>query len=403
MDVQAAYLQGNAISRLVFLKPPKEFDDGSLWQLNKTVYGLCDAAREWYNKVSCELSALGVTKCSVDNSLFFWHVQNVLEGMVVVHVDDFLWCGTAKFQAQVIDEITTKFKIGSTGSTSFTYLGLNVRSFKDGMTLDQIDYVGALEYVNRGLNRAREKSSGLSISELKECRAKIGQLGWIATHTRPDIAFDTCMLSAAMQDPSYKDLLRVNKVIDIVKSDNIQLYFPRLGKNAEWHLECYTDAAHVKFKSSAAKSKPFDVKSQSAYIIFIRDGLGKSCPIMWQSRKLPRVVNSTLAAETMALQLGVSACIYLTSIIHKITNTNLGSITCYTDNKSLKESLDSSKQVSDPRLRLDIALLKEDIEKGILGKIKCQVIWIASSKMLADCMTKRGVNPERLRDAIDRN
>ncbi|CAL4067095.1 unnamed protein product, partial [Meganyctiphanes norvegica] len=103
VDVQAAYLQGNAISRLVFLKPPKEFDDGSLWQLNKTVYGLCDAAREWYNKVSCELSALGVTKCSVDNSLFFWHVQNVLEGMVVVHVDDFLWCGTAKFQSQVID------------------------------------------------------------------------------------------------------------------------------------------------------------------------------------------------------------------------------------------------------------------------------------------------------------
>ncbi|CAL4061362.1 unnamed protein product [Meganyctiphanes norvegica] len=123
--------------------------------------------------------------------------------MVVVHVDDFLWCGTAKFQSQVIDEITTKFKIGSTGSTSFTYLGLNVRSFKDGMTLNQIDYVGALEYVNRGLNRAREKSSGLSISELKECRAKIGQLGWIATHTIPDIAFDTCMLSAAMQDPSY--------------------------------------------------------------------------------------------------------------------------------------------------------------------------------------------------------
>ncbi|CAL4144076.1 unnamed protein product, partial [Meganyctiphanes norvegica] len=106
VDVQAAYLQGNAISRLVFLKPPKEFDDGSLWQLNKTVYGLCDAAREWYDKVSFELSALGVTKCSVDNSLFFWHVQEVLEGMVVVHVDDFLWCGTDKFKSQVIEEIT---------------------------------------------------------------------------------------------------------------------------------------------------------------------------------------------------------------------------------------------------------------------------------------------------------
>ena len=50
-----------------------------------------------------------------------------------------------------------------------------------------------------------------------------------------------------------------------------------------------------------------------------------------------------------------------------------------------------------------MAALKEDIAEGVMGKIKCQVIWIPSSKMLADCMTKRSVNPDRLRDAIDRN
>ena len=45
VDVKAAYLQGDGINRDVYLKPPKEFFNGKLWKLKKTVYGLCDAAR----------------------------------------------------------------------------------------------------------------------------------------------------------------------------------------------------------------------------------------------------------------------------------------------------------------------------------------------------------------------
>ena len=44
IDIKSAYLQGNTIQRKIFLKPPKEYDEGKLWRLKKTVYGLCDAA-----------------------------------------------------------------------------------------------------------------------------------------------------------------------------------------------------------------------------------------------------------------------------------------------------------------------------------------------------------------------
>ena len=70
MDVKAAYLQGENIKREVYLRPPVEFDNGYLWKLRKTVYGLCDAARAWYDTITNELIKMGVRQCSLDKSLF---------------------------------------------------------------------------------------------------------------------------------------------------------------------------------------------------------------------------------------------------------------------------------------------------------------------------------------------
>ena len=64
LDVKAAYLQGNLIERDIYLRPPPEYNNGQLWKLNKTVYGLCDAARAWYLRVKQELLSLGVKMSS---------------------------------------------------------------------------------------------------------------------------------------------------------------------------------------------------------------------------------------------------------------------------------------------------------------------------------------------------
>ena len=71
IDIKAAFLQGNEITRDVFVKPPPEFRSNKLWKLKKNVYGLNDAARAWYLKVKDVLYSLNMHKCSVDPAIFY--------------------------------------------------------------------------------------------------------------------------------------------------------------------------------------------------------------------------------------------------------------------------------------------------------------------------------------------
>ena len=46
----------------------------------------------------------------------------------------------------------------------------------------------------------------LNTNELKQFRSVIGQLGWAAGQTRPDIAFDCCELSSSVEHATTEDL-----------------------------------------------------------------------------------------------------------------------------------------------------------------------------------------------------
>jgi len=145
VDIKAAYLQGSVIQH-VFLKPQPEYFNGKLWKLKKTVYGLCDAARAWYLRVKEELLRLKVTASSIEPATFSWKNDDLLEGIICVYVDDFLWAGTKLFEAEVIGKISDMFLIGGAESRSFMYVGLNVVSSCDGaVSIDQWQYIASLK------------------------------------------------------------------------------------------------------------------------------------------------------------------------------------------------------------------------------------------------------------------
>ena len=51
-------------------------------EVKKTLYGLNDAPRSWYNKVKKEMLSLGAFKSKYDDALFIWHNHDGLYGLL---------------------------------------------------------------------------------------------------------------------------------------------------------------------------------------------------------------------------------------------------------------------------------------------------------------------------------
>ena len=91
MDIKLVFLQGKPIEREVLLKPSKKASTNKVWTLSTTVYGLCDAPRVWYLSVKEELINTGGVKSRYDDAIFFWHNNQLLQGILSSHVDIFFF------------------------------------------------------------------------------------------------------------------------------------------------------------------------------------------------------------------------------------------------------------------------------------------------------------------------
>lgn len=332
-----------------------------------------------------ELICLGMRMSIYDPAMFMYEKCGSLEGIVCIHVDDFCWGGTETFNEKVINGLEEKFLIGSKDSRRFKYVGINVRQQKEGIMLDQEGYIKSLKPVEISHKRSLKKDTLLNEDEKHKYRSVVGQLNWIGTQTRPDISFDVCGLSTLFGKCTIGDMMDANKVIKRVKTDQVHIFLPILTEGL--YLECYSDASFANLS---------DCGSQGGLMVFLSDTRGKRCPIMWKSRKIRRVVKSTLAAETMAL-LEVAECgYYVGRILEDIGIIKDIPIRCYVDNQSLVTALRSMRKVDDKYLRINIACLKGMLEKKDVSSIE----WVNTGSQLANCLTKKGASPYSLIEAI---
>ena len=71
-------------------------------------------------------------------------------------------------------------------------------------------------------------------------------------------------------------------------------------------------------------------------------------------------------------------------------------VKCFTDNSSLTETLKTSNIVSDRRLRVDIARLREMVREEEIN-----VEWVPGKLQIADALTKKGASSEQLLRVIN--
>ena len=158
-------------------------------------YGLSDASRSWYFSLKETLVALDCQVCCNDPCIFVWCVDTV-QGIICIHVDDFIYVGTDVFLRSIIDPLQRNFKIGSKATRAFSYLGLNLVQQEGHILMDQSSYIESLNSIEIPVNRKQDKGAPVTESELAEYRTIVGQLGWIAQQTRHRLSFDIADLSS---------------------------------------------------------------------------------------------------------------------------------------------------------------------------------------------------------------
>lgn len=384
LDVTAAFLQGRPLSRDVYLKPPREAGmKGKLWKLLQCVYGLNDASRNFYLKVKEELLKAGCNCSRLDQSVFTYHdADHQLQGLLMSHVDDFLWAGNPVFKQNVIHRIKSIFKISSENSAVFKYVGIKIQQGDNGILISQNEYAQEIDEIEIDPSRLKEHNEPLNEEEKSSLRSVIGQLNWLSTQTRPDIAYDVCDLSTNLKDGSVSLLKQANRVIKRAKLRDVNLHYPKMNLN-NLSVECHADASHGNLKGGG---------SQGGMFIEVRSG-DYSCPVEWQSKKLRRAAKSTLAAETIAMVESMENAIYISSLLKEILSSSTGDIpiNCFTDNYSLFQTAHSTTSISDKRLRIELAILRE-----ALNREDVTLSWVKSQEQLADCLTKKGCDDQRL-------
>jgi hypothetical protein len=118
---------------LIYMQQPPgyvvEGHEKHVLRLKKTLYGLKQSGRRWYEKLQGVLSEFEMKRCEVDHAVFVRHYDDGGIVVIVVHVDDLTVVAcSVKLMAQIKQHLSTYLEITelgeSTGSSALKSIGI---------------------------------------------------------------------------------------------------------------------------------------------------------------------------------------------------------------------------------------------------------------------------------------
>lgn len=211
-DVNNAFLHGD-LDEEVYMKIPLRFSrqgEQQVCGLNKSLYGLKQASRNWFSKFSNAFIAAGFSQSKAEYSLFT-KITRMSSTYVLIYVDDILVIGIDP-QAILSSKgfLETQFHLKDLGTLKY-FLGIEVARSSKGLllcqrkyTLDILDDAGLLGCCTSDFPMEQHlklhTNDGEALEGPTQYRRLIGRLIYL-TITRPDILYPIHILSQFMQTP----------------------------------------------------------------------------------------------------------------------------------------------------------------------------------------------------------
>jgi hypothetical protein len=387
IDVVGAYLNGT-LNEEVYMQQPKGFivcgKENFVWKLNKSLYGLKQAGREWHTILSEFLQSIGFRRNQKEWGVYMRGSKETLV-LIAIYVDDIILCGPNLERIQSVKaEIGHKYSITDEGLLCW-YLGIHIRHVNDGIFLSQQRYTEDIleRFKFEGLrprttpgNEVRalvQKDGQVSEWEAREIASfpymeVVGCLLYLANSTRPDIATTVNYVARFGKNFRVEHINAVKDILGYLMST--KSYGLLLTGEGDMDVTVYTDADWA--------GSLEDRKSVSGGTVHV----GRSL-VAWHSKKQMVVALSSMEAEYISQSHGLQEGIWVHSFINQFMDVN-PVIHVYIDNKSAIEiSKYSNKHSRAKHIDIRYHFIRDKVEKG-----EVELHYCPTGEMLADTLTK---------------
>ena len=213
LDIEGAF-RIPALEEEIYLELPPGMKPGKALLLNKSMYGLKQAACNWHTELCTLLDNHKFTRSKIDGCLYFKRIDDKLV-LIGIYVDDIRLLADNEKDLKKTDElISSEFPVQYKDQSK--YLGIQITNYKGCITLDQTEAIDELllEYNLADAHPARTpaapgtklvKPSNNSDITTFPYNELLGSLLWIASVTRPDIyyAVGQCLKFATEYDNTH--------------------------------------------------------------------------------------------------------------------------------------------------------------------------------------------------------
>ena len=259
-DIKGAYLKSDLNEEIYMLLPKVHKDDKCEFvKLLKSIYGLKQAGKLWFENIRGVLLSNGYVQSTGDECVFTKFIpEENIDIDVCLYVDDLLVSSTTNEAADLLwSQLKTAYGDVNETTHTQTHLGIHwIRSSGGAITITQPGYIqkiindtGMIDSHTESTpyRNNKRKYSELELSHTEaftaQLRSIVGLLNHAAIHTRLDILFSCSLLATRMTEANQSDIEDALQIVKYLKGT------PTLGLTFESKvdtvLEAFLDAAHL--------------------------------------------------------------------------------------------------------------------------------------------------------------
>ncbi|CAI5970099.1 unnamed protein product [Closterium sp. NIES-65] len=339
LDFSTAFLQGSLHEEIWLRRPPGftgTFPPGTQWSLQRPVYGLRQAPREWHDTLRTTLAALGFAPSTADPSLFLRTDTSLPPFYILVYVDDlvFATADTAGL-AYVKSELLKRHTCTDLGELR-SYLGLQITRDRARRTITLTQSHMVQQVLQRfGFTYSspqatplstRHSLSALPSDESVESSGPypelVGCLMYLMTCTRPDLAYPLSILARYVAPGRHRPehMAAAKRVLRYLCSTSGMGLV--LGGRSPVVLTGHADASWADDQATQ--------RSSQGYTFSLGSG-----SVSWRSTRLSSVLSSSCEAEIYAGAMAAQELRWLTCLLTDLGEPPRSPPVLYVDNKAM--------------------------------------------------------------------